>query len=154
MATARDTKPEDAGRTSPLTFGADLGDMLTQARRPQRWFIANPGTDTPIPDDAFIARGYPVEIAGTVVAVDSAATRHGRMPVWVLDVGQGEDFPLVRVGLTANLLRNAHEQHGVQEGDKVAAVCRGTRQSRDTNPETGEPFVYEDWTVVVRKAPF
>jgi hypothetical protein len=150
MAT-RNPKPEPekgGGTDTPtedidLSFGGDLGAMLAQARRPQRWYITNPTDDTPVPEGAIIHRGYPVEIAGTVVAIEKVATKFGPMPVYVLDVGRGPSFPLIRFGLTATLLRNAHDRHNVQAGDTIAAYCPGKRQGKDQ--------VYEDWSMLVQK---
>ena len=146
MAT-RNTSPApeaDAPVEAPLDFsGGELGRMLAQARRTQRWFISNPSEDTPVPEDAFVQRGYPVDIAGLVVAIERVPTKFGAMPVYVLDVGKGPDFPLIRWGLTATLLRNAHERHDVRAGDTIAAHCPGKRQGKDQ--------VYEDWTMLVAK---
>jgi hypothetical protein len=155
-AKAADAAATDFGGIDPeaesLTFGGELGGMLAQARRPQRWFISNPsGDESQVPEGAYVQRGYPVEIAGTVVAVERAATKFGPMPVYVLDVGKGADFPLIRFGLTSMLLRNAHERHSVQAGDVIAAYCSGLRQSRTVNAETGEVQQYEDWSMIVQK---
>jgi hypothetical protein len=149
----RNTRPADTGPDQITdvqpelpglgTFGGELGAMLAQARRPQRWFISNPTDDSVVPEGAYVAHGYPVEIAGTVVAIEKAATKFGPMPVYVLDVGKGPDFPLIRFGLTATLLRNAHERHNVAPGDVVAASCPGKRQGKDQE--------YEDWAMIVQK---
>jgi hypothetical protein len=151
----RNPTPPEANSPEPepeaLTFGGDLGSMLTQARRAQRWFISNPGEDTPVPEGAYVHRGYPVEIAGTVVAVEKVATKFGPMPVYVLDVGRGPDFPLIRFGLTALLLRNTHAQHNVSVGDVIAAHCPGLREGKGVNLETGERLQYEDWAMLVQK---
>jgi hypothetical protein len=128
---------------APLTFGGNLGAMLRQVARPQRWFISNPGPDTPVPEGAYVHRGYPVDIAGTVVAIEKVATKFGPMPVYVLDVGQGPDFPLIRFGLTATTLRSSHERQGVQPSDTIAAHCSGMRQGKDQT--------YEDWSMLVQK---
>jgi hypothetical protein len=144
MATSKtNTEAAPAPEPDSLSFGGELGGMLAQARRPQRWFISNPSDDTQAPEGAYVHRGYPVEIAGTVVAIERAATKFGPMPVYVLDVGKGADFPLIRFGLTATLLRNAHERHNVQAGDVIAAYCAGKRQGRDQE--------YEDWSMIVQK---
>lgn len=136
---------------APLEFGGDLGKLLTQAQRPQRWFIANPGPDTPIPEGSYVHRGYPINVAGLVVSIETVGTKNGPMPVYLLDVGRGPDFPLIRWGLTSMLLRNAHRRHRVASGDTVAASCPGLRKSKNINPETGQPYEYEDWSMMVQK---
>lgn len=154
-----DTGPDDYPEPQPeptpdgesLTFGGDLGKLLTQVQRPQRWFISNPGEDTPIPEGAYVTRGYPVNIAGLVVAIDRVPSKFGIMPVYVLDVGRGPDFPLVRWGLTSTTLRSAHQRYAVAVGDTIAATCPGTRTGKGINPDTGEPLVYEDWRLMVQK---
>jgi hypothetical protein len=136
--TTNGTEPEET-----LSFKGDLGALLGQARRPQRWLILNPTADTPVPEGAIIQRGWPQEVAGTVVAIEKMGTRFGPMPVYVLDVGRGAQFPLIRFALTSTLLRNAHDRHGVKPGDAWAAYCPGMRQGKDQE--------YEDWSVVVQK---
>jgi len=135
--------PAPNGDASLGDFGGDLGKLLQQAQRPQRWFISNPSEDTNVPEGAFIQRGYPINIAGQVVAIERVPSQHGPMPVYILDIGRGADFPLVRFGLTATLLRNAHERHQVQVGDTIAATCPGKRQGKEQE--------YEDWTMLVQK---
>jgi len=152
MAPRNTTSAEETeAPEAPLDFGGDLGKLLAQAQRPQRWFISNPGLDTPVPEGAYIQRGYPIDIAGQVVAIEQVSSKNGPMPVYVLDVGRGAEFPLIRWGLTSMLLRNAHQRHRVQPGDTVAGHCPGLRKSKNIDPETGQPFEYEDWSVMVQK---
>ena len=136
------TPPAEDGQIE-LDFGGELDRMLTQAARPTRWFVANPKEETSIPEGAIVQRGYPVRMAGLVTAVELVESKYGTLPVYVLDVGKGPDFPLIRFGLTATVLRSAHERLGVQVGDTIAAVCPGLRQGRDQE--------YEDWNMVVTK---
>jgi hypothetical protein len=133
-----------------LSFGGDLGKLLTQAHRPQRWFISNPGPDATIPEGAYIKRGYPVDMAGLIVAIERIPTRNGTMPVYVLDVGRGAEFPLVRFGLTSTTLRSAHARYEVKVGDTVAMTCPGLRTGKGVNEETGELLQYEDWRMLVQ----
>jgi hypothetical protein len=152
--TEPDPGPEVADRPEPEAlpeFGGDLGKLLTQAQRTQRWFISNPGEDTPIPEGAYVSRGYPVNIAGLVVAIERVPSRFGPMPVYVLDVGRGPDFPLIRWGLTSETLRSAHQRQHVTVGDTIAATCPGLRDSRKVDPDTGRPYQYEDWRLLVQR---
>lgn len=151
-----DTGPDqitDADSEYPAlpSFGGDAAKLLTQVQRPQRWLITNPGEDTPIPEGAYVQRGYPVDIAGLVVAIERVPSRFGAMPVYVLDIGRGPDFPLVRWGLTSTTLRSAHQRYQVEVGDTIAAHCPGLRTGKGINPDTGEPLQYEDWRLLVQK---
>lgn len=127
-----------------LTFGGELGGMLKTVRRHQRWVIFNPKDDTRIPPDSIVHHGYPCEIAGTVVTIEEIPTKFGPMPVYVLDVGKGPDFPLIRWGLTALVLQNLHDRHDVRPGDTIAAVCHGMRE--------GHEQTYEDWAMIVKSS--
>jgi len=155
--TTRQNAPAEAeanGASEQLSFeGGELAAMLGQAKRPRRWLILNPTEEREgkLPADAIVQRGYPQQIAGTVVGIDKISSRNGVMPVWVLDIGQGSTAPLIMFGLTAQLLRDAQRDHRIAPGDVVAAVCTGKVASKNTDPETGERLQYEDWRVVVRK---
>jgi hypothetical protein len=96
---------------------------------------------------AYVPKEVGDTIAGLVVANEGIMTEFGPRPASIFDVNPADpSLPLVRFVWIDTVLQTAYERHNVSRGDRVA--IRLTRRSGQTG--VGD---YNDWRVVVEKAP-